>query len=430
MIPNKIRLKTSSILNVPLNSYDEFIFIVNNQKFKTSRIISDLLSPKICKIHISDPAFNTFSINTINKGNFSSILNLVNFKENNIPDNDLPFITEVIEILGNTSIKIEDSTLSTTLTFDNVFQYLKKHEECPTFYSKRILTEIDFISSHLFELPSEKEIELTSLHQTTIERILRNPKIQIESEDQLISLINRLYKDDHSYSDLYELVYFTCVSEEKIEEFLKIFDYNNLTGEVWNSISLRFKTRVKEEQKKENRYRQSEKTKFLYERGHEFEGIIKYLKTKSKNDIRKYINITSTAESNKHHKLNIIDCDDKERFFSTGKFKDRWICFQFKENKVKLSHYTIRNYISGPDFPRSWVIEGSNEDSYSDKWEVIDERINAEEMKGKGTTYTFSIQNKNDKAFSFIRMRSTGADWDNDEYLCINAIEFFGSLSK
>lgn len=48
----KIQLKTTSILNVSLQSYEkDFSFLVNGEEFKTSRIISDLLSPKICQLH-------------------------------------------------------------------------------------------------------------------------------------------------------------------------------------------------------------------------------------------------------------------------------------------------------------------------------------------------------------------------------------------
>ena len=71
MISDNIQLKISSILNVPLCAYNEFSFIVNEKVYKTTQIISDLLSPKICQIHKSDPTANSFIIDTENKGDFS-----------------------------------------------------------------------------------------------------------------------------------------------------------------------------------------------------------------------------------------------------------------------------------------------------------------------------------------------------------------------
>lgn len=79
---NKVQLKISSIKNVPLQTYnDDFSFIVNGEEFKTSRLVSDLLSPKICQIHTNDPTFDHFIIDTQSKGNFSRILQLNNLND-------------------------------------------------------------------------------------------------------------------------------------------------------------------------------------------------------------------------------------------------------------------------------------------------------------------------------------------------------------
>lgn len=101
-----IQLKTSSILRVPLQNYsEEFTFVVNGQEYKTSRIISDLLSPTVCKIHLNDPAIDQFCIETQKEGDFSHVLNLINFKEIEISANESDFFSEVREILGNDSIE-------------------------------------------------------------------------------------------------------------------------------------------------------------------------------------------------------------------------------------------------------------------------------------------------------------------------------------
>ncbi|KAK8865040.1 hypothetical protein M9Y10_010570 [Tritrichomonas musculus] len=384
-VQSKIHLDSSCILNVPLHSYDEFVFLVNDEVFKTTRLISDLLSPKICKIHISDPTINEFTIKTHHKGNFSYILDLANFKQNDIPNEDLPFVIEVIDQLENEFIEITDSDQSTILTFDNVFQLIKENQQHPNFYSKHITTEIDFISSHLFELPSEQEDELISLDQIIIEKILRNPLLKIESEDQLISLINRLYMKDISYSTLYGYVFFSFVSDEKINEFIENFDYNDLTKEIWDTFSKRC-AKVRKDENKSDRYKQKD-VKLLYEENHEFEGIISYLKKKSNGDIDKLLAITSSKiESQNTPAKHAIDFEDKNHYFSTGPIENRWICFDFKENKVNMTHYTIRNY-KGTNNPKSWIIEGKNEEG-SDNWETIDERNNEEEWNHSHFSYS------------------------------------------
>ena len=117
-----IQLSYSCIMNVPLQTYNnDFTFIVNGKEFQTSRIISDLLSPKICKIHMIDPTIDTLCIKTSQQGHFSYILDLVSFTKKSIPTTELPFISEVIEILENETISLGQSEHQQELTEDNIF---------------------------------------------------------------------------------------------------------------------------------------------------------------------------------------------------------------------------------------------------------------------------------------------------------------------
>ena len=142
---NNICLKPSCVLNIPIDTYEkDFTFIVNGIEFKTSRFIADLLSPVICKNHINDRTMDTFTINTHTPGDFSLILNLINFDTQTFQNKEIPFISEVVEILNNESIEIENKLKITT---DNVFDLLKIHEENKNFYSKNISEEIDFINT-------------------------------------------------------------------------------------------------------------------------------------------------------------------------------------------------------------------------------------------------------------------------------------------
>ena len=67
----QFQLEIKSILNVPLQIYeDDFTFFVNGEEIKTSRIIADLLSPKICLYHRTDPTMDKIIINTEHTGQF------------------------------------------------------------------------------------------------------------------------------------------------------------------------------------------------------------------------------------------------------------------------------------------------------------------------------------------------------------------------
>ena len=94
-----LQLNTASIVNVPLQTYqEEFTFIINGKRFQATRLISDLLSPKISRMHAVDPTIETFCITTTQKGDFSYLLKLSNFQIQSIPDDILPFVSEVSEI--------------------------------------------------------------------------------------------------------------------------------------------------------------------------------------------------------------------------------------------------------------------------------------------------------------------------------------------
>lgn len=237
-----MQLRTTSILNIPLNSYGEFCFIVNGEKYSTSRIISDLLSQKICQIHACDPTFNEFSFNTTNEGDFSNILKLLNFQPNVIPDNEVPFISEVFEILGNDSIIFDKR--SSKITQDNVIELIEKHQKFPIFYAKSLFNEINFASSNFFRILTSKEEELKKLDFDILERIVNNPRIVLKDEDQLLDFINHFYSSDSKYSPLYECVLFQNVELYAINEFLDIYDIDDMTSQTWKAVSNRLKQKI------------------------------------------------------------------------------------------------------------------------------------------------------------------------------------------
>lgn len=67
--------------------------------------------------------------------------------------------------------------------------------------------------------------EFLSLSISTIENIFSNPNLLLESEDQLIKIIDYLYKKDHKYSKLYEYADFLNIEISTIKEFLTIYIY-------------------------------------------------------------------------------------------------------------------------------------------------------------------------------------------------------------
>lgn len=436
---NQMQLRPSSILNVPIQNYDnDFSFVVNGKLFKTSKIVSDLLSPTICRLHSNDPTIDVFNINTSHQGDFSRILNLVNFNKTEITDKDLPFLSEVFEILGTGSIEFSLINQASEITIDNVFHLLQNHEKYYKFFSSQIASEIEFISSHFNELCETKEEEFYKLDFDTLFQIISSPKLLLKSEDQLLNFLNRMYSNNSMYSIFYETVFFSNVTIEAISEFITLFDVNDMNDSIWQRICERLKEKIecKNDVMIKGRY-ESEKVDenqrfILFKCSNEkkFEGIINYLHQKSNGKIKNLIGITSSSvyDSNDiHQPINIALFDDQKKRFRSMDSPGSWIRIDFKDHRIIPSDYSIRSTEWGANcgHPANWVIECSKDGS---SWTVVDEQKNCSYLNGKYHVHSFKISSQCDSEFRYIQVRSTGKSWAGTNTLAFDSFEVYGKL--
>lgn len=172
-------------------------------------------------------------------------MKLLNFEENNLPAEELPFFLELIEILGIESIEYQNLYETAEITIDNVFTLLKLHEQHSEIYNNRFCTEIEFIASHFSELCKDHERDLEELSIDTLLMILMSDHLELESEDQLLRFVNNLYEHDVKYSILYETINFGNVTSEVIKEFTAIFDINTMTMPTWRRLAMRLEEETK-----------------------------------------------------------------------------------------------------------------------------------------------------------------------------------------
>lgn len=266
-----------------------------------------------------------------------------------------------------------------------------------------------------------------------LEIIINNSNLVLKDEDQLIKLINKFYLNDWRFSKLFKFVFFSNVENSTIDEFLSIFDYNNLTAEIWRSISTRLRNTCKEtnDEKNQTRYCCIKKEigkKFQPKGDSNFDGIIKHLRDETNNNIEKKINITSSVLASDYPPSNVVIYEDQNKFFICDQSgPNPWICFEFKENKIIPTCYQIRSKPSGVNgcHPKSWLIEGSNDSS---NWEVLDSKKNCSILNGSNIPHLFSINNKNSKEFRYIRMKLEGKAWCGNYHLELDSFELYGKL--
>lgn len=179
------------------------------------------------------------------------------------------------------------------ITNDNVVDRLLKDEKFQEIFTKNYEEEVEFVSSNFSEILQIQKEKLKTLSISTIESIIINPNLQLENEDELLKFINELYKESSEYSIFYEYVYFSNVESNTIEEFINVFDVNDLNQSIWISISNRLKEEINKKTNKDNNKRYKGDKFIEFESGKDFKGIFNFLRNNS--NINDEVNITASS---------------------------------------------------------------------------------------------------------------------------------------
>jgi hypothetical protein len=105
--------------------------------------------------------------------------------------------------------------------------------------------------------------------------------------------------------------------------------------------------------------------------------------------------------------------------------RNNWICYDFKERRIVLTHCTIRTYTNGPGHAhlKSWLVETSLD---GESWREVAREEDNKQLSGKWFTGTFAVAGGGE--CRFIRLVNIGRNHRRDDILCISAWEIFGSL--
>jgi hypothetical protein len=136
---------------------------------------------------------------------------------------------------------------------------------------------------------------------------------------------------------------------------------------------------------------------------------------------RGIIEVTAKSVSSKWLPKNTADLQSTVIFHSRDE-PGQWLCYDFKERRVRPTHYSIHSY---PDnlYLRSWVFEGSLDNS---TWVLLDDQKGNTTMDASHPIGTFAVAQSSD--CRFVRLRQTGKNAKGDDYLLLYAFEIFGQL--
>lgn len=253
-------LSFDPIKEIPFGNYQkDFTFVVNGKKYLTNRFNADFLSPLIRKLHFTDETINNFYINTHVNSNcdFFEILSLTLFQPKKIKRENLEYFINIFFALGNKKEFLnllpkckEGITITNAFEMINIKQeyfhlfslnahknyQLKnedKHFSALINENELINGEIDFISSHFYEIDLEK---VKMLDPYLIEIIINHPKLKLADEDSLFRFIMVLYSKNKEFGFLFEYIHFMSMSKEEISRFSDIFEIEDLNGRIWRSL--------------------------------------------------------------------------------------------------------------------------------------------------------------------------------------------------
>ena len=112
-----------------------------------------------------------------------------------------------------------------------------------------------------------------------IEAIIKNEKLVVDDEDQLLEFILEKYEEQIEFTELFEYVDFRNVQKETLVKFIDKFNIENINSGIWKSICKCILDDFQEKSKQHQNLNEVIEIKF--EQNKEFKGIMNYLYEKT-----------------------------------------------------------------------------------------------------------------------------------------------------
>ena len=402
----------------------DFEFVVNGKSYWWNSLLADFLSPKIARIHSSDPACSRFVIESNDEnGVFESFLGLSLGKSIDVNSENALFLQNISRELENGEMIVKFvETQEGSISSSNVVDRLVLKSS----FNLGVEEEVEFVASHFFE------IERESLHKLSFEQlrsVLSSSSLKLDSEDQLFDFIVSVVEEDESKFSLFNEVFFENLSVDRMKRFCEVSAslFSFFDSQLWSRLSHRLCLSVEASNKQE---RYTKEKKFEYKSGSEMKGIIHYLSEKCGGNVHDKGIVEVTGENvyssdPSYAYENVADLEVNSYFFSNTS-GNASVCYNFKNMKIIPTGYAIRSFYSGgvnDNNWKSWVIEVSNDGS---NWTQIDSKTNNNDVNDKDVRKAFSVQSSPE--CTRIRIRQTGQSHAGNNYILFSGFEIFGTL--
>ena len=153
-------------------------------------------------------------------------------------------------------------------------------------------------------------------------------------------------------------------------------------------------------------------------------GIFAYLRQQNDPIPESIVTPSSSSINNGEGPQYLLEPSDT--FATTNNISNSWFSFDFVDKKVFFTEYTLRTLASSltdyrSNFPRCWVIEGSNNNK---TWLIIDQQNNTI-FQERNQSHTFRA--KNPGTYRFIKIRQTCENSGKAYHFRLSQFELFGA---
>ncbi|OHT08255.1 hypothetical protein TRFO_23261 [Tritrichomonas foetus] len=437
---SEITLSSRGLKNIPpCLLYDDFAFHIGDFTYSCNKVFASFISPIISQILKSDPLCNSFTIGCLSDSHndmnaFTDVLNLMSGDSILLNESNVDYVMLIAEKLGNSELASLVKREAPQLTRRNVITRLLRRSNL----SLNISEEIDFIASNFIEF-DEQELEL--LGPSVLKSVFLSQKLKIQSEDWLLSLINRLVElFGDKYKCLFSCVRFTDVSENDMELFLGRLNVDDIDGPLWAALKDRFsQSTMKAGNKGRNSKNNNNSNENLINskanisttiapsKPETLTGLLAYIKEQfPDNKISSIIKVSSSPFNPQNPPENAIDfAKEDSKYFESNDQEGSWIMLDFGKMRVSVTHYALKTWFWGPNFQhlKSWTLEGSDD---GNEWAELDSRDNEDSLNDALAFRRFKCQIN--VSCRYIRLRSTDTDHSGTNLLILNTFELYGRL--
>jgi hypothetical protein len=431
--PRKLRLSGRGLANIAESKkQNDFTFIVSGHRYDCPWFVADFLSPRVGRLHENDPSASELVIDTSDRqGQFPDFLSLGRGDAISLTSSNRSFILSVAAELENFDIywlvRADFPDEMNCSSFCSDFADLHGFD-CP---ADRV---ISFIASHFCEID---ESFLIRLPISTLKRVLSHDSLRIKSEDSLYAFVISVLNLCAESVSLLEQIRFEYLSSDAMDSFvLWSFDHFDQIYEsfsLWKAICVRLSLTVSDgpaNPRADDRSCASSVPKsavtirtFSPSTYDDFNGIISHLTREHDGNVHDQGIVDISAKSIYLSAFAKYAADiESTVYFHSKNDPGQWLCYDFKNRRVRPTHYSIR-FHSGHYYPRSWVLEGSNDGS---SWVVLDSQTTNLELNLIRLIDTFSVSHTVE--CRFVRLRQTGTNAGGSYYVVLSAFELFGEL--